>query len=86
MELKMSQEMAIIYQDALFLVLLEIRKACDTLDRGCLLQTMEGYGVGLKLRGIMVEFWRTERWSQDRVDNMPPGSRQPVVPIRGGWN
>ena len=82
----MAQYMASIDQYPLFLVFLERSKEYDTLDRGCLLQTMEGYGVGLKLRGIMVEFWRTERWSQDRVDNMPPGSRQPVVPIRGGWN
>ena len=52
----MAQDLARIVQDPLFLVLLDLSKAYDTLDLRRLMQTLEGYRVVLKLCEIMVEF------------------------------
>ena len=49
MELKLLQELTSVYQDPIFLVFLGLRKAYDNLDRGRLLQVLEGYGAGPKL-------------------------------------
>ena len=57
MDLKIAQELASVEQYPLFLVFLDIRKACDNLDRGWLLQTLVGYGEGPKLRSLLAEFW-----------------------------
>ena len=40
MEIKMAQDLDRIYQDPLLLVLLDLWKAYDMLDCGCLLQTL----------------------------------------------
>ena len=40
LELKLVQELAIMDQDPLFLVFFELRKAYDTVDRGCLRGTL----------------------------------------------
>ena len=57
MDLKMAQERASINQDPLFLVLLGLMKSYNMLDYSRLLQTLEGYGAALKMRGIFVELW-----------------------------
>ena len=57
MELNMSQELDRIYQDPLFLLSLDLRKAYDTLDFGRLLHTLKSYRAGPKLCGILVELW-----------------------------
>ena len=57
MELKIAQELASVYQDLILLVFLGLRKAYDNLDHGRLLKTLEGYGAGPKMRGILAEFW-----------------------------
>ena len=44
-------------QDLIFLVLLDLQKAYDNLDRCCLLNTWEGYEAGPKMQEIMMEFW-----------------------------
>ena len=53
MDIKIAQELASVYQEPLFLLLFDIRKAYDNLDRGRLLQTLAGYWAGLKLRELM---------------------------------
>ena len=57
MDIKMAQERASINQDPLFLVLLGLMKSYNMLDYSRLLQTLEGYGATLKMRGILVELW-----------------------------
>ena len=57
MELKLVQDLSSIYQDPLFLVLLDLRKAYDTMDRGRFLITMEGYGVVPCTCGLLETFW-----------------------------
>ena len=55
--LKISQELAIIYQYPLFLVSLNLLIAYETLDHGRILTTLEGYGAGPNMCGILAEFW-----------------------------
>ena len=46
MELKLDQELASIDHDPLFLVFFDLRKGYDTVERGRIIQTLEGYGIG----------------------------------------
>ena len=57
MELKLTQELESVYQDPLFLVFRDIRKSCNNLDCGTLLQTLSGYREGPKIQGPLLEFW-----------------------------
>ena len=56
-ELKLSQGLASVYQDPLFLLRVDKRKAYDNLDHGQILQTLVGYRAGPKLWGLLVGFW-----------------------------
>ena len=56
MELKLAQEIANIYQDPLFLVFLELQKSYYNVDRYRLLITLEGYGSGPQMCGILGDF------------------------------
>ena len=47
--------MASVDQYTLFLVLLDLRKLYDYLNRRQLLKTLEGYWAGSKNRGILAE-------------------------------
>ena len=53
MEFKLLQELASVDQDPLLLVFLELRKSYDNLERWRLIQTLEDYGEGPKLRGLL---------------------------------
>ena len=57
LELKLAQELDSINQDPLFLVLLYLYKVYDTLERGCLLTTLEGYGAVPHMCRILAESW-----------------------------
>ena len=57
MELNLTQDLASVDQDALLLVFMYLKKVYDNLDHGWLLKTLEGYGKGPKMWGIMVEYW-----------------------------
>ena len=57
MELKLDQELSRIYQDPLFLVFLELRKAYNTVDQDRLLITLEGYGAWPRMCGLLEKFW-----------------------------
>ena len=53
----MAKELEIMDQDPLLLVFLELKKAYDTVDRGQLLTTLEGYGAGPHMCRILQKFW-----------------------------
>ena len=84
MDVKMDQDMSRIDQVPFFLLLLELRKAYDTLGHRHLLQTLEGYRAGQNYLSFLRSFWRTKRWSKRRVDTMDPNYGLPVAPLRGG--
>ena len=56
MEINIAQELTRIYHDPLFLVILDLRKSYDTVDRGCLIQTLENYGAITHLCGLLAMF------------------------------
>ena len=60
MDLKMAQEIDSIEQDPLLLEFLELRKSYNKLDCSRILQTLEGYGSGQKMRGQLEEFWENK--------------------------
>ena len=57
MELNIAQELSSIYQDLSFLVFLRLRKACDTVDHGRLMRTLEGYSAGPHMYKLLATFW-----------------------------
>ena len=52
-EIKLAWELAGVDQDPLLLVLLDLIKVYDNLDYVRLLNTLEGYGAGPKIRGVI---------------------------------
>ena len=56
MELNLAQDLARIDQDSLFLVFLDLRKACDTVDQDRLLITLEWNGAGTWMCGLLENF------------------------------
>ena len=60
MELNMAQDLVIIYHNPLLMALLGLQKAYDNLDRGRILQTLEGYGAGPKMWGLLEEFRKNQ--------------------------
>ena len=56
MELKLSQELVSIDQCPFFLVFLDLRKAYDTVDQYRLLTTLDGYGSGPWMCGLLETF------------------------------
>ena len=55
-ELNISQELASMDQDSLFMVLIELKKAYDTVYRGRLLKILEGYGDRLRMYRLLEVF------------------------------
>ena len=60
MELKLEQKLASVDQDPLLLVLLDLIKAYDKLDRVQILNTLEGYRAGPKMRRMLAYFWERQ--------------------------
>ena len=57
MELNLAQEISIIDSDSLFLLLLDLSEAYYNADRDRLIHTLEGYGAGPCLWGLLKTFW-----------------------------
>ena len=76
MELKLAQDLANIDQEPLLLVFLDLRKEYDTVDRECLLITLEGYSAAPFLCGLLETFW-------DRQNVVPrhSGLYGPAFPV-----
>ena len=60
LDIKLSQELTIINQEPLLLVFLDLRKAYETLDQGSILMTLEGYGAGPHMCGILADLWERQ--------------------------
>ena len=50
------QESNSVYQDPLLVAFLDLKKSYDTVDRGCLLMTMEGYGAAPHMCRLLAVF------------------------------
>ena len=57
MELNLAQELVSTDKDPLFLVFLDLSKAYNTVDRGRLIRTLEGYGAGPHICELLSTFW-----------------------------
>ena len=78
-ELKLSQELASMYQDPLFLVFLDLRKAYNTVDRDRLFSTLEAYGAVPHMCGLLETFWDFHQ-----VVPRQNGFRKPAFPVTRG--
>ena len=79
MELKLAQLLSQIDPDRLFLVLLELQKAYDAVDRDLLLITLEGCGSGSRMCGLLENFW-----DYQQVVPRHNGFRRPSFPTTRG--
>ena len=57
MELKLGKELASVDNGPLFLVFLDLKKAKNTVDIDCLLQTLEWYGAGPCMCVLLETLW-----------------------------
>ena len=54
---KLIQQLAMLHQVPLFQNFLDLWKAYDILDCECMLDVLEGYGVGPRILGLLRAFW-----------------------------
>ena len=57
MYMNLAQDLASVYHDPLFLVFVDLRKACETAYRDRLIQTLKVYGAGPFMCGLLETFW-----------------------------
>ena len=80
----MVQELAIIYQYPLLLVLLDLWKAYGILYHRQLLRTLEGYGSGTKIQGLLAEFWENQEVITRKNGYHNPKFRETRSTTQGG--
>ena len=61
MEAKMEQQLARIVHKPLFQVLLDVRKACNSLDQGRCMEILREYGLGPRLQQLLQMYWDGQR-------------------------
>ena len=79
MELKLAQELENVDQSPHFMLFLYIIHAYNNLDRGRILNTLEGYGTGPKLQDLLAELW-----SLQEVVNRQNGFHGPQFRVTRG--
>ena len=84
MELKLAQDLESVDQDPLFLVFLDLRRAYDNLFCGLILKTLEGCGVGPKMRGILEDLCALKEVVTRQHGYHSPQFRVACVTIQGG--
>ena len=57
LEAKLLQQLAAIREEVLYLILLDLTKTYDALDRSRILEILKGYGVGNRARQLLREYW-----------------------------
>ena len=78
LELKLDQEIYSFDQDPLLMVFLDLRKACDIIDCGRLLTTLEGCGAVPRMCRILSVFW-------DQQDVCTRKNRYHVPHFKATW-
>ena len=56
LDLKLAEKLESMEYAPIFRVFLDLRKSYDIPERGRLIQTLEGYGEGLWIQGLLQEF------------------------------
>ena len=83
MDLKLAQELASVDTKPPFLVFLDLWKTHDTIDRDCLIPTLEGYGAGNRLFGLLGNFWSHQKVVP--IQNSTHGPAFSVTRGNAGW-
>ena len=56
-ESKLVQQLAVMDQELLYSIFIDLTKAYDTVDRERALRILEGYGIGPKTLHLLQQFW-----------------------------
>ena len=57
LEAKLIQQLAAMREEVLYVIFIDLHKACDDLDRDICLDILEGYGMGPQAHHILQEYW-----------------------------
>ena len=57
LEAKLLQQLASMRNEVLYVIFLDLTKACDALDRSRSLEILKGYRVGDRVRRLLWEYW-----------------------------
>ena len=57
LEAKLLQKLAAMREEVLYVILLDLTKAYDALDRSRSLEILKGYGVGPRARRLLRAYW-----------------------------
>ena len=57
LEAKLLQQLAAMRDEVLYVIFLDMTKACDALDRSRSLEILKGYGVGERVRRLLTVYW-----------------------------
>jgi hypothetical protein len=60
-KVKLAQQLAWRDQCPLYKIYLDLKKAYDAINRGCMIKILEAYGVGLNLLRLQNSFWQNAR-------------------------
>ena len=58
LEANLLQQLAVLREEVLYVIFLDLHKAYDALDRSSCLEILEGNGVGPRARGLIQTYWR----------------------------
>ena len=67
MEQKLAQELSIVEHNSLFPVFLDLRNMYDTVEKGRLIWTLEGYRAVPHLCEVLAEFWICQKLVPNRM-------------------
>mmetsp|Transcript_21821 Transcript_21821/g.47506 ORF Transcript_21821/g.47506 Transcript_21821/m.47506 type:complete len:265 (+) Transcript_21821:1172-1966(+) len=57
LEAKLVQQLVFIKQHSLFMIFIDLKKACDAMDRGQCKEILVGYGIGPNMIRLIMYFW-----------------------------
>ena len=57
LEARLLRQLAAMREEVLYVIFLDLTKAYDALDRSRSLEILKGYGVGVRVRRLLREYW-----------------------------
>ena len=83
--LKLEQELSSMDQEPQFLFFLDLHKAYDTVDYGCLMTTLEGYSTSPRMCILLEVFWDQQEVVTHKIRVSRP-ALQGNSGDQPGWN